>query len=287
MARYRAINPFLQAVLGPLILCAAGSVNAQLPLNIEEMLVQPATMKLEMGTAFGHIEEAVAVVGSNSRGVALALERRDLELAALTARLRYGLSSTVELSSGFRVDQLHMRQRAIADESQNSQVVDIGVNWLVSRDGQTPALLLQFGADVAGDAAPGAEERVYGGALRLAATVYRAMDPVVLSLAAGYEYRRRRSIGDLKLDPGDTAWVIPQINFAVNERVTLIGGFGVYFRQADELHALPRGERQTLTTLRLGSGVALGRHSTLFLGGDFAASGQRSARFALDWIYRF
>ncbi len=287
MARYRATNPLLQALLGPLVLCAAGTVNAQLPLNIEDLLVQPATMTLETGPAFGHIEEAVAVVGSRTGGVALALERRDLELAALTARLRYGLSSTVELSSGLRIDQLRMRQRAIADESQNSQVVDIGVNWLVSRDGNTPALLLQLGADVTGNAAPGVDERVYGGALRLAATVYRAMDPVVVSLAAGYEYRRRRSVGDLELDPGDTAWVIPQINFAVNERVTLIGGFGVYFRQADELHALPRGERQTLTTLRLGSGVALGKRSTVFLGGDFAASGQRSARFTLDWIYRF
>ena len=263
------------------------SALAQLPLNIEELLIETASLKLETGTAFRHAEEWLPVITADSGSQAPVLVRRDLEVTDVTTRLRYGLSSALELNAALRVNHLRWRQPVGEDVSDTGQLAEVGANWLVSPDTHTPALLLQLGADLVGDASPGADERVYGGTLRFSATAYRAIDPVVLSVGAGYEYRRRRSVGDRELKPGDLAWLIPQINFAANERVTLIAGFGVYFRNADRWRGLPRGDRQTLATLRLGSGVAVSPRSTVFVGSDVTVSGQRSARIALDWVYRF
>ena len=282
----KTTRALLGSLFGLLALSPSAPVHAQLPLNIEELLVEVATVKLETGTAFRHAEELMLGVSSDS-AVFPALSKRDLEVTEAGTRLRYGLSSELEINGGLRVNHLRWRQPMGEDDSATGQVADAGVNWLASRDGNTPALLLQLGADLAGDTAPGSGERIYAGALRFAATAYRATDPVVLSLAAGYEYRRRRTVGDRDFNPGNLAWLIPQINFAVNERVTLIGGFGVYLRDADHWRGGPRGERQTLNTLRLGSGMALGRQSTVFVGADMTVSGQRSARIAMDWIYRF
>jgi hypothetical protein len=262
-------------------------VNAQLPLNIEELLVQPATVKLETGTAFRHSEQLLPGVVFSGPAASPALVRRDLEVAELTSRLRYGLSSSLEITGGLRVSHLRWRQPNTSDSSATGQTAEFGVSWLASGDRNTPALLLQFSTDLIGDAAPGAGDRIHGGAVRIAATSYRAVDPVVLSVGVGYEYRRPRAVDGRDFTPGDTGWLIPQVNFAVNERVTLIGGFGLYVRGADRLRGAPRGERHTLTTLRLGSGLALGRRSTAFFGGDFAVTGERSARIALDWVYRF
>ena len=285
MTRVQITRALLGRLFGALSLCQPVAVQAQLPLNIEELLVETATLKIETGTAFRHAEEWL--LGVSQDGGVPVLIRRDLEVSEVSTRLRYGLSSELELNGGLRINHLRWRQPLGEDGSDTGQVVDAGVNWLVSRDSHTPALLLQLGADMAGDAAPGAGERVYGGALRFAATAYRGFDPVVLSLGAGYEYKRRRSVGGRDFKPGNLAWLIPQVNFAVNERVTLIGGLGLYLRDADHWQGALRGERQTLTTLRLGSGFAFGKQSTVFVGSDLTVSGQRSARLAMDWVYRF
>jgi hypothetical protein len=272
---------------GLLLLWSIASAHAQLPLNIEELLVQPATVKLETGTAFRHSEELLPGVTFSGPEASPGLARRDLEIAELTSRLRYGLSSSLEVTGGLRVSHLRWRQSSTSGGSETGQTVELGVSWLASRDRSTPALLLQLSTDLISDAAPGTGDRIHGGAVRIAATSYRAIDPVVLSVGVGYEHRRPRTVFGRDFTPGATGWLIPQVNFAVNERVTLIGGFGLYLRGADRWRGLSRGERHTLTTLRLGSGLALGRRSTAFFSGDFAVSGERSARIALDWVYRF
>ena len=278
---------YLRLLSACLLSFASLPALSQLPLNIENRLIQPSTMKLEVGSSYRHAERfepsAVSVEGR-------ALVNADAhyeEMIDVSTRLRYGLSSSMEFHTGLRVARFANRGRAFPDSGFESQVLEAGLNYLAVRDGAMPTLLLQLGTDLVTNQRSRGSGLVLAGSSRVSATAYRSIDPVVLSVAAGYEYRRAIEVASIHVDPGDLIWLAPQVNFAVNERVTLVGGFGVYFQSAERLERREVGGRRTMTSLRMGSGVEMSPRSTVFLMADFAAVGQRSARVAVDWVYEF
>jgi len=260
---------------------------SQLPLNIENRLIQPSTMKMEAGSAYRHAERFEPMAVSVDGRTLVSGHTHYAEMFDVSARLRYGLSSSMEFHTGLRAARFANRGRAFPDSGFESQVLEAGLNFLAVGDGAMPALLVQLGTDLFTNQRLPRSGLVLAGSARASATAYRSIDPVVLSVAAGYEYRREIEVANMRVDPGDLAWLAPQVNFAVNERVTLVGGFGVYFQSAERLEGRKVGDRLTMTSLRMGSGVEMSPRSTVFLMADFAAVGQRSARVAVDWVYEF
>jgi len=66
-------------------------------------------------------------------------------------------------------------------------------------------------------------------------TTYRSIDPVVLSLTAGYRYAGNRNVGGQQVDPGDLVFINPSLDFAVNDKVTVSGGPSFWFRGQDKI----------------------------------------------------
>lgn len=275
-------------VLLVVLLLAARPVGASMPLNIEELLVEESVLKLETGTAFRHGEDHLPLVEPNPQvGGPQLLLRQELEVTEFSSSLRYGVGRALEVNARVSVNQLRWRQPGAGTRRETRQSLDLGLNWLAIAEGSSPALLLQLGTRLADSSSLSGVATAYGTAYRAAATAYRSLDPVVLSLAAGYEWRRPRALSADRLDPGNVVWLAPQLNFAVNPEVTLIAGAGLSVTGADTLGGREVAPRSTLTSLRLGMGLAPGPASTIFFEVDYAASGARSSRLAVDWIYRF
>jgi hypothetical protein len=213
--------------------------------------------------------------------------KRELEVMELSSSLRYGAGRALEVNATALASRLRWRQAGARGGDERRRSLDLGVNWLAVAENTTPALLLQLGGRLVDRSSlPGVDSRS-GGTWRIAATAYRSLDPVVLSLALGYEWRRSREVAGERLDPGDIAWLAPQLNFAVNPQVTLIAGTGLYVTGGDRLSGRRLSRGSSLSNLRLGVALAPKPRSTFFFEADFAASGARYARFALDWLYRF
>jgi len=72
------------------------------------------------------------------------------------------------------------------------------------------------------------EALVYGKTWNVGLTAYRSIDPVVLALTAGYSYTAPRTVKSQgNVDPGDFLYLEPNLSFAVNDQVSLSGGFRI------------------------------------------------------------
>jgi len=80
---------------------------------------------------------------------------------------------------------------------------------------------------------------------------------VVLSLTAGYSYTAPRAVkGRKSIDPGDFLYLEPNLSFAVNDRVSLSGGFRVSHLDKDKGPGVTADIRTTRTDLLLGLSFA-------------------------------
>jgi len=266
----------------PLLLPSAS--RAQLPLNIEELLVAPSTLTLQTLFSYSSTDRPLSAASMGAAPVPAA----NLQTRSATAltRLRYGVGRTVEVNAELQRTRVDWQQPA-ASGGGDEYTLGVGASWLLSPDADTPALLLSGGVDALATSwlAPG--ERYSGKSLRAGAHLYRALDPVVLSLALSYEWRRPRAIGALRYDPGDILRLQPQVNFAVNRRVTLIGGLSWQYIGRERLDAAPVAGSLYQTGLTFGLGLQAGPDSIIFVDTRVATSGGRGASLGVDWHYQF
>jgi len=225
---------FSNAVVFLLMVMASTRVHAQLPLNIADRLVQPSMLKLETGARYRHGDRFQGALAGDSNGVSRASGNGQAHAYELSSALRYGMPGSVEVMARFNVAGHELLGGPEPTARERRQTLELGLSYVALRDRAMPALLLQASTDLlsSGDDTG----RVTAGSTRVAATAYRSIDPVVLSLAVGYDYRRPRDVRDIEVIPGDVVWVDPQVNLAVNHRVTLVGGLGAFFKQAERVH---------------------------------------------------
>ncbi len=94
-------------------------------------------------------------------------------------------------------------------------------------------------------------------------TAYRVLDPVVLSLTTGFRANLERDTSAGAVDPGDTIFVNPSIGFAVNNELTLSGGFGLNLTSGDRVNGVSQGSRRTSADLQFGLAYAWDENTTL------------------------
>jgi hypothetical protein len=266
----------------PLLLPAVS--RAQLPLNIEELLVSPSTLTLQ--TLFSYSSTDRPLNGAVPGVAPVPAANLQTRSATALTRLRYGVGPTVEVNADLQRTRVDWQQPA-ASGGGDEYALRVGGSWLLSPDTETPALLLSGGVDALATSwlAPG--ERYSGKTLRAGAHLYRALDPVVLSLALSCEWRRPRAMGARRYDPGDIVRLQPQVNFAVNRRVTLIGGLSWQYVGRERVNTTPVAGSLYQTGLTFGLGLQAGPGSIIFVDTRVATSGGRGASLGVDWHYRF
>lgn len=278
--RYIAVVTLLGALL------AAGSARAQLPLSIEELLVEQSTLKLQTVFSYSNSDSSHPAGPGSVAAVPLAWQQQQTRVSAVTSRLRYGWRRNLELNAAATQAQIDWRGSA-GSGGDDQYSLALGANWLLSADNHTPALMLTAAVDVLETSWLQPGVRHHGRTARLGAHIYRAIDPVVLSLAVSQEWRLARDFADGRLDPGDVLTLRPQVNFAVNHRVTLTGGISWQRRAGDRLDGTTVSGSRHQTGLSMGLGLLASPRSTVFVDSHVRTSGDSGASLSLEWLYRF
>lgn len=254
----------LVAVLGA---GAALPAAAQEPLSIGQLLVKPSRWQLLNALDYGR---HLPVPGVEMRGT------------QLTTGLRYGLGEGLEVNARWRVSDLTQTQLKEVRRRRES-AASVGVNWLIKPETELPALLLESRVDVYLNS--GGEYRAWPSG-QLLLTAYQSLDPVVLSLSARVELSRSYESDGLTIDPGIAWSLAPQLNFAVNHRITLIGGLSFTRRAPDQIAGETYRSARERVGLSAGLGFALLPRQTLFLNGE-TGSDSGDASLSLQWFYEF
>ncbi|MGV2112819.1 transporter [Agrobacterium salinitolerans] len=201
--------------------------------------------------------------------VGLGPTNRQSETLLTTVGLRYGLTEKSEIytRATYRFDNSRFADSindAMENRSSNAfQSHVVGINYRFLDDDKYPALI-GF-ADIAlfeNTASSGTKlHSAKSGAVGF--TTYRVIDPVVISMTAGYRPNLTRKVDSQEINPGDTLFINPSIAFAVNNEMTLTGGFGLNFTGADMLDGVKRGTRNTNADLQFGLAYAWDKNTTL------------------------
>jgi hypothetical protein len=289
------------AITGSLFLILlAGAATAQgriaeqdgLGIELDELLTERGTIRLEFGTTIsasssdgisGLYQTIQTGTGEYvSVPIDLGVTDRQADTVLGTFGLSYGLTSRAEIYAWatMRYDDVRFTDTTTElTESLSSsafQSLITGMSYSFIEEGEYPGLIgfAEF-ALLENTTARGTDfETGRSGAVGV--TAYRVLDPVVLSLTTGYAANLERTVGADILDPGDNIFFNPSIGFAVNNELTLTGGFNLnYATDADELNSNRQGSRSTTADLQFGLAYAWDETTTLqadtsiqTLGGD-------------------
>lgn len=293
-SRWRCASPIFAGVpagvcrLLLLTLFCPASVLAQLPLSIDALLMPPSTFTLSTQTHWQqHREPVLASLADSSGGALLSVGHRQVEQALTSVGMRYGFAPRLEVNARLSHGNTQWRGPGGWVEKAQGYGVDLGLSWLVRPESTAPALLLDARADLVSRVAVPGSSQQWLDSIELGVTGYRSLDPVVVSLSA--RYRGQANAGTMSGNPSATHSLLlaPQVNFAVNAEVTLVGGLSLQYREEDG-DRVGDAPSRVATALRLGLGYAPSRRSTIFFNTRVATSGaSRGAGFDLEWLYRF
>ena len=160
----------------------------------------------------------------------------------------------------------------------------VGLNYQLSQDNDTPALLAFFESALYEKHQKGSSS---GKSWLFGITIYRSIDPVVLSITSSIQWNQKRDDGDVVFQPGNHFLLAPSVAFAVNDRVTLTTGIQWVNRQTHRYDGKPLGFRRTSTDATLGLGYGVSKEHTLNLSFKANASGQDGADLRINWLYAF
>lgn len=270
-----------------IVLCPVAT-QAQLPLSIDALLMPPSTFTVSVQTQWQQRRQPVLARRETASGAALlSVGHSDAGQGFTAIGARYGVAPRMELNARLTHRQTRWRDPGAAAQRAEGYAADVGISWLALPERGAPAVLLDARADlVSRPALPGLDSQWFDG-FELGVTGYRSLDPVVLSVSGRYRYQRFPESVAFAAPAAHSLVLAPQVNFAVNANVTLVGGFSMQYREVSED---PAGvvEPRIATALRLGLGYAAGRHSTFFLNTHISTSGSDGgAGFDLEWLYRF
>lgn len=267
------------------ILPAAANAQASLSeqdglgIELEELLSDKGTFRLEMGATLSasRRDGVVGLYQTIQTGtgdfvsvpVDFQSTDRQAETILATFGLRYGLTSKAEIYSRTTLRYDHSKfTNGITNQieslsSGSFQSLTLGMNYRLLDEDDRPGVI-GF-AEVAALENTVARESDFqsGKSGTIGITAYRVLDPVVLSLTAGYRANLERATSAGNVDPGDTLFINPSIGFAVNNELTLTGGFGLNFTGADSLNGVAQASREMSADLQFGLAYAWDKNTTL------------------------
>lgn len=256
----------MKIILRPLVLVLSMlcviPANADLPLNIEGLFTEHRQLKLDFTLTYANssrqeVYSRNPVVVQVGPGQFVSIPSQFGEAHSNSDSLiggiglRYGISSSIE--SYVRANWMSQQIRAQAvnrtESIRQAGLLDAwaGFNYAFGSTSSGGALLF-FEVALAERLE---EETYHGQSFVVGSTVYRTLDPVVLSITPAYRVNRAIKVGNEIQSRGDLFTINPQVSFAVNDNVTL--GSGVTWR--NEGAGASGGSshlRKTATSLNLG-----------------------------------
>ena len=276
---------------------------ADLPPSIKDLVTKEKELKFDFNLIYGNSDQTYPynthIIEINSVKVpfgSVINKRKNRDIFALGIAARYGIGARTELYSKLTSKGFHSRgidnDVNISPHIQSSKLkldnIMFGVNHLFSKDNDTPALLAFAEISVAKNLDTYKSDKldfIYAEGGTIDFLTYRRMDPVVISLTAGYEYTASRSVKGNDINPGDSLFISPILNFRVNNEVTISGGVQYDFRERGEIDGVKRGIRTSQTTFRPGVAYRAGKNIVLNFGISANISGDSSAQSVFSISY--
>ncbi len=248
---------------------------ADVPLTVEGLLSGSGVLRVEASTLLSVREE-----------VAPDASRHYSDVLFGSIALRYGLTPDTELAlrgSGTIRDN---RSIDIASEVQSTttsrfQSVSVAASHRLLADTTTPGVLTFLEIDVLQNVASEGHDFAPVRSGMFGFTIYRTIDPVLLSLTGGYRVSLARDVSKQTVDPGDTVFLNPGIGFAVNNEVTLNGSAHLTVVGEDLVGGTVTTPRRTRIKTAFGVGLSWSRDLTVRLDVRVDASGTEGTEVAL------
>lgn len=278
------IRNFSVWVIWLAVLLKGVPAKAQLPLEIEDLVAPEHAFKLSARFEYMQSRELVVPFSSPELHWPSPGFRRT-ETGSVVSRIRWGARKDLELNLSYGYQALDLTMDS-PSQTHTREFLLLGGAWQISPDDRTPAVVLSIDVEALGSEFSG-DDVFYGKAQSIGATVYRALDPVVLSINVAYTNFLPRGVDGHRLVPGERIAIQPQVNFAVNHRVSILGGVGCRIFTPSKLNGAAFTTRETLIVTQLGMGFQLGKRSMLFANTEFAVVGEESASLEVEWSYRF
>jgi len=281
-------------------LCIAKPCWSDLPLSIEDLLTEKNEFRVEFGLNYANADRKnlntrfdSVQVGPGSfilLPVDVRNQRQNSDVFALTLGARYGITDKTEIYSRLTALAEDIRtQDGTETDNSSSQLWHefvLGINHQFSEENDTPALLGFAEISAIENTDMDKFNFVYGKSGQIGFTTYRSIDPVVLSLTAGYRYAGSRNVDGQKIDPGDLLFINPSLGFAINNKVTVSGGALFRFRGKDKVTGDHSGMRTSQTDLGFGLGYAASKDVTLHFNILSDISGDTGAQTGFNLIYK-
>jgi len=284
----------IRRCLGSVVsLLVANPAWSQIPLSIEELQVDHGVVKLDFGVTVGQVSQLVSelqwqVLDSGEQPVVYTkVVPRSVHSSMSSLSIRWGVAPGLEVNTSIIAGRQSVPVGVSGHSQSTHHIAQIGASYRLLSEGSWPALLVEASWDVLARDQRFSKQWQQPGDFRLGATLWRSLEPVVLSLTAGYQKQGNNKLGGVTIDTGDSVYVSPRINFAVNHRVTLIGGIGLHLQAAsygaDQLLA----NREHSSSVLLGAGLVPGPRSTLFIYSNMSLGSRSSANVSVNWRYDF
>jgi hypothetical protein len=268
--------------------CIPFSAYADLPLDIEDLLTDKGKFKLDVGLTYANInrskvsvEDSLFIQVGPTQFVRVPTDINEKHLNRDTfipsIGLRYGLTANTELYGRSTwltsYSRVHNDSESKASKYHQFDSVWLGLNHRFIEDQEFPAVL----GFIEGALAEKRGSTSHGKTWLLGTTIYRSIDPVVLSLTAAYQYQASRYERGNKVQPGNIFILNPQLSFAANDKVTLTGGItwrheGPGSFNFNSVHITQ--PRHTATNVNLGVAYLWNRRTTLNFTSRSEVSGQ-------------
>lgn len=263
-----------------------------LGIELEELLSEKGTFRLEMGATLAALRqsgvsglyETIRTGAGNfvSVPIDVGTTQRQAENVIGSVGLRYGLTTKSEIytRATLRYSQSRFTDTAtgiVENLSESSlQSVIVGMNYRFVDEGEYPGVIGFADIAIAENTAAQGMNFQSGKSGTLGFSAFRVLDPVVLSLTAGYRANAPRTVDGNKINPGDTLFINPSIGFAVNNELTMTSGFGLDFTSADTQNGATIGTSRTNADLQFGLAYAWDKNTTLRADARSEVLGERS-----------
>jgi len=280
------------------MLCSLGTATyTDLPLTVEDLIADKGNVKLDVSLSYTNSERGLlraVLIGERSYAWVPSQDNSDLLIGSLS--LAYGLMRNTELygRSSYLCSNARSKRLGETGTAKDNHLLDawVGVNYRFKEDDATPALLGFVET-------AGLEEHQgtlnYFKSWAAGFTTYRAIDPVVFSLTAGYRFNQPRKSRDHDFRPGNFLFLSPAVDFSVNDRVSLTMGWRWMRRQADHRPAQTtphtsedlRPDVRTSTELRLGVSYGISVDDVIQSTFITNTSGNDGSTISFNWRHTF
>ena len=274
-----------------------------LGIELDELIAEQGTFRLEFGTTLraSRSDSVSGVFQTLQTGpgefvtipVDFGSTDRQAETVLGTIGLRYGLSARSEIYSRatLRYDHSRFTNSITGDTESRSnssfQSLIVGVNYRFFDEGERPGVIGFADVSLVENTSARSTDLQFGKSGTVGFTAYRVLDPVVLSVTAGYRANLARTINGDRINPGDTLFLNPSVGFAVNNELTLTGGLGLNFTGPEKQNGMAQGSRNTDAELQFGFAYAWDRNTTLRADARAEVLGDRNVGVSLNLTRKF